>query len=87
MKKTVREVEIMQLKLKHKINLKSLLYCISAFLVPVIVMLLVYKKAEIYPFGENSILALDLWGQYFPILQDQATSGGLISSYSFGGGL
>lgn len=87
MKKTVREVEIMQLKLKHKINLKSLLYCISAFLVPVIVMLLVYKKAEIYPFGENSILALDLWGQYFPILQDQAKSGGLISSYSFGGGL
>ncbi len=35
-----------------------------AFLLPVFVMALIYAAIEVFPFGENSVLVLDLNGQY-----------------------
>lgn len=35
-----------------------------AFLLPVLVMALIYVAIEVFPFGENSVLVLDLNGQY-----------------------
>ncbi len=39
-------------------------YLIWAFFVPAIIMLLIYIRKEVYPFGESSVLVLDLNGQY-----------------------
>lgn len=42
----------------------STLYLSLAFIIPVIVMYLIYIAMEIHPFGGNSVLVLDLNGQY-----------------------
>ena len=39
-------------------------YLFFAFLIPAIIMYIVYVAMEIHPFGENSVLVLDLNGQY-----------------------
>ena len=44
--------------------LKEYLYLAFAFLIPVALMYLVYVAMEIHPFGDNSVLVLDLNGQY-----------------------
>lgn len=46
---------------------------LCAFLIPMLLMLLVYAVFDIYPFGERSVLTLDLNGQYvyyFETLRD-----------------
>ena len=43
--------------------MKPLMYIVS-FFIPVILMLIAYAFFGIYPFGERSVLALDLNGQY-----------------------
>ncbi len=43
------------------------LYLFS-FLVPVLVMLVIFVIQEIYPFGERSFLHIDMYHQYFPFL-------------------
>jgi len=55
------------------------------FLVPALLMWLVYISMEAYPFGEESVLVLDLNGQYvyyFQALRDIITDGGSFL-YSF----
>lgn len=42
-----------------------LAFCLSAF-----VILLIYIRAGIWPFGNKMILAMDLWGQYFPMISN-----------------
>lgn len=50
-----------------------------AFLIPLALMWLIFISIEVYPFGENSVLVLDLNGQYvyyFEALRDILTDGG-----------
>ncbi len=39
-------------------------YLVLAFLIPVVIMYLIYLAMEIHPFGDGSVLVLDLNGQY-----------------------
>lgn len=45
---------------------------VIAFVISFAVGLLMYKAREISPFGDNSILCMDLWGQYFPMYVQNA---------------
>ena len=49
---------------QKKISSSEYSYLIFAFLVPAIIMYVVYVAMEIHPFGDNSVLVLDLNGQY-----------------------
>lgn len=53
--------DVMDMKTGKK--MKPLMYIVS-FFIPVILMLIAYAFFGIYPFGERSVLALDLNGQY-----------------------
>ena len=49
-----------------------------AFLIPLALLWLIFISIEVYPFGENSVLVLDLNGQYvyyFEALRDIVTDG------------
>lgn len=63
----------------------ALLY-IAAFFVPLLIMWLIYIAMEVYPFGTNSVLVLDLNGQYvyfFAELREKLLEGGsLLYSWS-----
>lgn len=48
---------------------KRLLYLLS-FFIPVIVMLIIFWKNEIFPFGDRSFLNIDMYHQYFPFLSE-----------------
>lgn len=50
---------------------KTLLYYLLSFFIPIIVMLISFYKMDIYPFGGQSLLNMDLWGQYFPMYVEQ----------------
>ncbi len=55
------------------------------FIVPMFIMLLAYASRNVFPFGEESVLVLDLNGQYvyyFEALRDIITDGGSLL-YSF----
>lgn len=43
---------------------------ITAFLVPVIVLLIIYAQRGIYPFGDSSYLKMDMYHQYAPFLSE-----------------
>jgi len=43
------------------------LYLLS-FLVPALIMLVIFVIQQIYPFGERSFLHIDMYHQYFPFL-------------------
>lgn len=61
-------------------------YLIWAFLIPAVIMLLIYIRKNVYPFGESSVLVLDLNGQYvqfFAALR-AALHGDASLLYSFG---
>ncbi|MBO4220040.1 MAG: YfhO family protein [Clostridia bacterium] len=60
-------------------------YLIAAFTVPMVLMWLIYIGMEVFPFGENSVLVLDLNGQYvyfFEALRNIILNGGSLL-YSF----
>ena len=44
------------------INLKNV-YLMFAFIIPVVIMYIIYIAMEIHPFGNGSVLVLDLNGQ------------------------
>lgn len=44
--------------------------CITAFIVPFILMLGIFILQQIYPFGERSFLHVDMYHQYFPFLTE-----------------
>ena len=59
-------------------------YHYIAFFISVIIMLVIYILAGIWPFGNRTILTMDLWGQYFPMIrniQDAFLKDGLIWSW------
>ncbi|MBQ6020295.1 MAG: YfhO family protein [Clostridia bacterium] len=49
-------------------------YLLAAFLIPMLGILISYIKMGIRPFGDNSLLGMDLWSQYFPMLRQQYLS-------------
>ena len=65
--------------------IKEYRYLIAAFIVPMVLMWLIYIGMEVFPFGENSVLVLDLNGQYvyfFEALRNIILDGGSLL-YSF----
>ena len=66
-------------------TLRERKYLLICFFLPAAIMWLIYITMEVYPFGENSVLVLDLNGQYvyfFQALRDIITEGGSLL-YSF----
>lgn len=61
-----------------------------AFIIPMFLMIYAFYKSDFYPFGENQIMVIDMWHQYFPflkILQEKLQSGGsLLYTWQGGGG-
>lgn len=58
---------------------KGVLYFVVSFLIPAIIMTLAFKKSEIHPFGNNQMLVVDLWHQYFPffrVVREKLVTGG-----------
>lgn len=56
------------------------------FAISFIIGLILYKAKEIAPFGDQSILCLDLWGQYFSMYVQQAEADSFSDMlYSFNG--
>ncbi len=72
---------------KEKSRQKAWFYML-AFAIPVLAGIWMYRIKGIAPFGENSILNMDLWGQYFPMyVQQFKNAEGSELLYSWNGGL
>lgn len=46
------------------------LFVVLSFIIPFLIMLAVFIKAEIHPAGDNQILVIDFWHQYFPFISE-----------------
>ncbi|MBR1811437.1 MAG: YfhO family protein [Clostridia bacterium] len=55
-------------------NKNTRLFFLAAFLIPVVAILISFIRMGIRPFGDNSLLGMDLWSQYFPMLRHQYLS-------------
>ena len=62
----IRKKENMSKEDKYQL----IFFALSA-LIPVLVVLYAFYKSELFPFGELSLLNMDLWGQYFPMYTEQ----------------
>lgn len=64
---------------------------VAAFLVPIVIMLIIFIQREIFPFGEESFLRTDMYHQYAPFFsefQDKLKKGGsLLYSWDIGMGV
>ncbi|MGN0383588.1 MAG: YfhO family protein [Eubacterium sp.] len=71
--------------------LKSNLVYILAFIIPVIIMVVIYIIKEIYPWGDNMYLRSDCYHQYAPFLKELYyklhNGGSLLYSWSIGAGI
>lgn len=73
---------------KKKNFLYKFLRCTAAFLIPIFVGIAVFRILKIDPFGENDLLSVDLWGQYFPMYRQFAESNSFSEGmYSWNGAL
>ncbi len=73
-------------KINNFFRKHELAYLIFAFLLPAYIMFMIYVKMDVHPFGDSSVLALDLNGQYvqfFAALR-KAIYGESSFLYSFG---
>lgn len=65
-------------------------YLILSFLIPIVVMGSSFILHEFYPFGDEQILIVDLWHQYFPFLNELheklQNGGSLLYSWNIGMG-
>lgn len=61
-----------------------------SFLVPMFLMIFAFARAGFYPFGDEQIMVIDMWHQYFPflkVLQEKLQTGGsLLYTWEGGGG-
>ncbi len=61
---------------------------VLAFVISFCIGLITYAAKDIMPFGENSVLCMDLWGQYFPMYVEKANADSLSELlYSWNGAL
>lgn len=66
-------MKIKKLTKQQKINLtKGAAPYLIAFAISTVIGLILYKVKNIMPFGDQSILCMDLWGQYFPMYVQNA---------------
>lgn len=69
-------------------RLSNVSYYLLAFFIPLIIIIIPAIAREIAPFGENTLMAIDAWGQYFPMLREMKRAfRSLDFSYSFTGAL
>ncbi len=67
---------------------KALRLYITAFTLPFLIIILSAMFREFAPFGDNTLMAIDAWGQYFPMLREMKRAfRSLDFSYSFTGAL
>ena len=72
-----------------KLKLKENYIYILSFIIPIILMGIIYAVIGIYPFGNNCLLHMDLYHQYCPFfseLHDKIINGGSLQ-YSWDLGL
>lgn len=62
----------------------TLHYAVFSFFVSLFGILMVFAAAEIPPFGERSLLSMDAWSQYFPMLMEGKDG---LSQWSWSGAL
>lgn len=63
-------------------------FYMKAFFIPFLIIIFGAVLREFAPFGENTLMAIDAWGQYFPMLREMKRAfRGLDISYSFTGAL
>ena len=58
---------------------KGVLYHVLAFIVPAVLMLIGFGQKGIHPFGNNQMLVVDLWHQYYPffrVVSEKLRTGG-----------
>ncbi len=64
----------------HKVMYeKGVLYFIISFMIPAVLMTLAFRASKIHPFGNNQMLVVDLWHQYFPffrVVREKLVTGG-----------
>ena len=54
-----------------KKGIRSVCFYFFAFFIPVLAGIRMFQIKQIAPFGPNSVLNMDLWGQYFPMYVQQ----------------
>ena len=65
------------------------LFVVLSFIIPFLIMLLIFIKEGMHPAGDKQILVIDFWHQYFPFIsemQDKLQNGGSLL-YSLRSGL
>ncbi|MCD7890434.1 MAG: YfhO family protein [Ruminococcus sp.] len=58
---------------------KGVLCFLISFLIPAVIMTLAFRSEEIHPFGDNQMLVVDLWHQYYPffrVVREKLLTGG-----------
>ena len=60
-------------------------YVFLSFCITWLALMALARKSEIAPFGENSLLAMDLYGQYYPMMWEKLSD--LFSVWSWNGAL
>ena len=77
---------------EDRVAKKRSLYLLWAFLIPFVLLFCIYLSRAIYPFGNGSVLILDLNGQYvyfFAELRNKLLHGGIrrtLLKFQAGGG-
>ena len=73
-------------RIKNNLSDNDYKFLIAAFFIPLCLMWLIYIAMEVWPFGESSVLVLDLNGQYVYFFEELrhkiATGGSLMYSWS-----
>lgn len=73
---------------KNNRKLDILIRCLIVFTIAIATVITIFKKKELSPFGGNSILSVDLWGQYFPMYRKFALDHGFAEAmYNWSGAL
>lgn len=75
---------------KHRFSFKAAGPYLTAFFLPILVMLVIFLQRGIWPFGERCFLRTDLYHQYAPFFQELrtklTTGGSMFYSWNIGGG-
>ncbi len=64
---------LQKISLKDITNSKktgNILFYLSAFMLPFVIMLIAFIALRIYPFGGNQIMVQDAWHQYYPFMAE-----------------
>lgn len=52
-------------------NHETRIYLVLSFLIPFLLIWIMFAQFEVHPFGDKQILVTDLWHQYFPFFQTE----------------